>query len=97
MILLMSGKRKSGKDYVAEKLCLGLAQRKIEHKVIRISSPLKSAFAAENGINFEKLMTSGPYKEMYRDHMVKWGENKRNNDAGYFIRLAMEPVNKDQL
>jgi len=56
--------------------------------LIRLSAPLKSAFAREHGLDYEALLTAGPYKEKYRESMVKWGEEKRKSDAGYFINLA---------
>ena len=56
--------------------------------LIRLSAPLKSAFAREHGLDYAALLTAGPYKEKYRESMVKWGEEKRRSDTGYFINLA---------
>ena len=91
MLLLISGKRKSGKDFVAEKLKEIIFSSGRQVQLRRISAPLKKAFADENNLDFEKLLSSGPYKEKYRDEMVKWGEMKRNQDSGFFIRLTMNP------
>ena len=42
----------------------------------------------ENNLDAKELLTSGPYKEIYRSQMIVWGEEKRNQDPGYFCRLA---------
>ena len=33
-------------------------------------------------------MDASSYKEKYRADMIKWGEDKRNQDPGYFCCLA---------
>ena len=62
MIVLLSGKRKSGKDYVAEKL-----NDRVEHvnpfnralRIIRLSAPLKKAYASEHPeVEYEKLLVN---------------------------------------
>ena len=35
-------------------------------------------------------MGDGEYKEIYRKEMIKWGEDIRNKDHGYFCRAAIE-------
>lgn len=37
-------------------------------------------------VNFNELLTSGPYKEAYRKDMIEWGESVRDRDPGYFCR-----------
>ncbi|CAG5113414.1 Oidioi.mRNA.OKI2018_I69.chr2.g7525.t1.cds [Oikopleura dioica] len=88
MIVLLSGKRKSGKDFVAEKLqALNPFSRPM--RIIRLSAPLKKAYASEHpGVDYQQLMTSGEYKEKYRADMVRWGEAKRNSDPNYFVKLS---------
>ena len=82
--ILFSGKRKSGKDYVAAHFS-NFYQKKMQ--IVRLSAPLKKAYAEENGLNYENLMTSGSYKEAHRENMVKWGENKRHSDPYFFCNL----------
>ena len=43
----------------------------------------------ENGLNFQELLSDGPYKEKYRASMITWGEEKRKADPGYFARLVL--------
>jgi len=34
-------------------------------------------------------LTAGPYKERYREDMIKWGEDRRNSDPGFFARIVV--------
>ena len=63
LIIMMSGKRKSGKDFVASRLYKHFGENV---SIIRLSAPLKKAFATENNLDYENLLTSGMYKELYR-------------------------------
>ena len=63
LIIMMSGKRKSGKDFVASRLYKHFGE---DVSIIRLSAPLKKAFATENNLDYENLLTSGMYKELYR-------------------------------
>ena len=88
IVFIVSGKRKSGKDFVANKL-----QETYGHdccKIIRLSGPLKYEYARENGLDFDRLLDSTTYKEFYRQDMIRWGEEKRNADPSYFCRLAVK-------
>ena len=86
LVFVFSGKRKSGKDFIAE-----LFQEKIGHDlcaILRLSGPLKEIYARENGLDYGELLNSSGYKEIHRAKMIKWGEDKRNQDPSYFCRLA---------
>lgn len=85
-VVVISGKRKTGKDYVAN-----LLQEKFSTElcaVLRLSGPLKSQYAKENGLDIAKLLDSSQYKETYRRDMIQWGEEKRNKNPEYFCKLA---------
>ena len=64
LIVMISGKRKSGKDFLASKLYKHFGEDNVS--IIRLSAPLKKAFATENNLDYENLLTSGMYKELYR-------------------------------
>ncbi|XP_046645152.1 phosphomevalonate kinase-like [Daphnia pulicaria] len=85
-ILCLSGKRKSGKDYIAELLHAGIPNSII----IRISAPIKKYWSESKGLDMDKLMSDGAYKEEYRTEMIVWGEEKRAQDSGFFCRTAIE-------
>ncbi|XP_075704554.1 phosphomevalonate kinase-like [Rhinoderma darwinii] len=89
-ILMFSGKRKSGKDYITERLRDSLGEDTCA--ILRLSGPLKQQFARERGLDFERLLDASDYKEMYRADMICWGEEKRSLDPGFFCRLIVEGV-----
>jgi len=89
-IVLLSGKRKSGKDYFSamlkenfEKLC---PEFSIEE--VRLSAPLKQTYAEENNLDFERLLSADSYKEEHREKMIKFGEEKRDKDSGFWCRAS---------
>ncbi|KAK2868711.1 hypothetical protein Q7C36_000582 [Tachysurus vachellii] len=87
LILLFSGKRKSGKDYVTD-----LIQKRLSPKlccILRLSAPLKEQYAQEHGLDFEELLGAGKYKEQHRAEMIRWGERRRQKDPGFFCRMAV--------
>ncbi|KAI6072948.1 phosphomevalonate kinase isoform X1 [Aythya fuligula] len=89
-VLLLSGKRKSGKDFVAEQLRSRLGPAVC--CVLRLSAPLKERYAEEHGLDFQRLLDASAYKEMYRQDMIRWGEEKRRADPGFFCRTVVEGV-----
>lgn len=88
IVLLFSGKRKSGKDYVTD-----LMQKRLTSEmccIIRLSGPLKQQYAQDHNLSYKELLGSGQYKEKYRADMIHWGEMKRQKDSGFFCRLAIK-------
>eukprot|EP00127_Corallochytrium_limacisporum_P003717 Clim_evm49s152 gene=Clim_evmTU49s152 len=85
-IYVFCGKRKSGKDYVTDILNGILGNSCV---IVRLSGPLKKAYAVEHNLDYERLLGTSEYKERYRADMIVWGEEKRDKDHGYFCRLAL--------
>uniref|UniRef100_A0A0N5AUC6 Phosphomevalonate kinase n=1 Tax=Syphacia muris TaxID=451379 RepID=A0A0N5AUC6_9BILA len=92
-VICLSGKRKSGKDYVAVQLKKLLEAKKVKVVIRGVSYPLKKEFARIHHLDYEKLKSDGPYKEVYRKPMVTWSEKIRCDDPDYFCRLAVKDVN----
>ncbi len=44
----------------------------------------------DHSLDYEELLGSGQYKESYRADMIRWGEMKRQQDSGFFCRLAIK-------
>lgn len=65
-IVLLSGKRKSGKDYLGEILA-----EKLSAVLLHLSEPLKFEYARLNQINGQELLSSSSYKELHRKDMIK--------------------------
>jgi phosphomevalonate kinase len=89
VVILLSGKRKCGKDFVSEILLKSLTNI----VAFRIASPIKKQFAKDNNLDFDKLLDSSHYKENYRQEMVLWSERIRAKDPNFFLRLAIEESN----
>ncbi|XP_020795451.1 phosphomevalonate kinase [Boleophthalmus pectinirostris] len=86
LVLVFSGKRKSGKDHVTDLLQTRLGPQ--VSCIVRLSGPLKQQFAQDHGLDLDLLLGPGPYKERFRSQMIHWGEDQRRNDPGFFCRLA---------
>ena len=86
MVFVLGGKRKSGKDFVAD-----LIEEHFPSQVMRfrIAEPIKSAFAEENNLDLNVLLSPGPLKEEWRERMVIWSENMRSSDPHYFTRKSL--------
>lgn len=44
----------------------------------------------EHSLDLDQLLGPGPYKEHYRKDMILWGETRRQQDPGFFCRLAIQ-------
>ena len=72
LVLILSGKRKTGKDYVFDKLYERLqANGRYNINKITLSAILKETYAQENNLDFNEMMSSSDYKEKYRLEMIK--------------------------
>ncbi|KAG8234573.1 hypothetical protein J437_LFUL015364 [Ladona fulva] len=87
-ILIFSGKRKCGKDFVTDLLFQRVGLENCA--LLKLSGPIKKKWAEANNLDFAKLMDSSEYKEIYRAEMNKYGEEMRNKDYGYFCRASIE-------
>ena len=87
-VLVFSGKRKSGKDYVTEMIQKMLGSNVCA--ILRLSAPLKEQYAKEHNLDYARLLNASEYKERYRSDMIRWGEEKRRQDPGYFCRLICQ-------
>ncbi|XP_069796714.1 phosphomevalonate kinase isoform X2 [Narcine bancroftii] len=93
LLLLFSGKRKSGKDFLTDTVRSRSGGLGVENcAILRLSAPIKEQFAKEHGLDLEQLLGSSGYKERYRAEMIRWGEEKRAHDPGYFCRLIVKDV-----
>jgi len=93
-IFIISGKRKSGKDFISDLLLKRLGTDLCS--VLRLSGPLKRQYAQENGLDYQRLLDASDYKEKYREDMIRWGEEKRNKDTGFFCNLITKEEGSDK-
>ncbi|XP_061462744.1 phosphomevalonate kinase [Rhineura floridana] len=88
LLLLLNGKRKSGKDFVAEEIQSRLGPDVCA--ILRLSGPLKEQYAKEHSLDFQRLLDASSYKEVHRQDMIRWGEERRRTDPGFFCRIVVE-------
>lgn len=92
-VICISGKRKSGKDFVSKHLAKLLTDTEgLQVSLCGVSYPLKDEYARIHHLNNELLKTSGPYKEIHREKMVEWGEKIRRKDPHYFCRATISNI-----
>lgn len=74
-LIVISGKRKSGKDYVTQRLVEtlknSLPTSPDDIQLITLSANLKEQYAKENNLDYERLLDSSSYKEIYRADMIR--------------------------
>uniref|UniRef100_A0A7N8XV41 Phosphomevalonate kinase n=1 Tax=Mastacembelus armatus TaxID=205130 RepID=A0A7N8XV41_9TELE len=85
LVLVFSGKRKSGKDYTYTCRYTRNTSPWLHHHV---HFTLVLSVPQEHGLDLDELLGPGPYKEQYRADMIQWGETRRRQDPGFFCRLA---------
>jgi len=76
VLLIFSGKRKSGKDYICDRLIEAVEKSNTTDKQVRITSisisaPLKEEYAKANNLDYERLLDSSAYKENFRVKMIE--------------------------
>ncbi|KAI1280387.1 Phosphomevalonate kinase [Halotydeus destructor] len=86
VVVVLSGKRKGGKDYVAT-----ILDEAFEEKAfIRNAGPIKKMYTELKGYNYEESLTASSYKETFREDMVRWSEETRAKDPNIFLRKSIE-------
>lgn len=54
------------------------------------------AIHQEHKLDGARLLDASEYKEVYRANMIRWGEEKRHSDYGYFCRIVTSGVGSDR-
>ena len=88
VIIVVSGKRKSGKDYVTNNVVNEVSKN--DCHIMRVAAPIKKHFCQKYNMNYEEMMTASQYKEQRREEMIRWGEEQRTNDSSIFCRAELK-------
>lgn len=91
LVILLSGKRKSGKDHISTLITNYVGHARIRHvAILRIAAPIKERFSVANKLDFTRLLDASDYKEKFREAMVDWSEKYRE-DKGWdcFLKRAI--------
>lgn len=92
LVIIISGKRKSGKDHISTCIANYISYNRMKHlAVLRIAGPIKAEFARSNKLNFDRLLDSSDYKEDFRTAMVQWSEEYRKKEGwNCFLKQAIK-------
>ena len=73
LVLILSGKRKSGKDYASAKLDEYIKSKNdvIACHQIVLAAELKKIYAHQHNLDYEKLLDSSSYKENHRPGLIQ--------------------------
>lgn len=92
LVIIVSGKRKSGKDHISTLITNYVGYDRMQNiSILRVAGPIKREFARNNKLDFSRLLDSTSYKEKYRLSMVEWSEQYRAK-VGWncFLRAAIK-------
>lgn len=92
LVIIFSGKRKSGKDHISTLITNYIGYARMRHlAILRIAGPIKKEFARNNKLDFTRLLDSSEYKENFRLAMVEWSEGYREKEGwNCFLKLAIK-------
>lgn len=92
LVILLSGKRKSGKDHISTLITNYIGHHRMHHlAVLRIAGPIKREFSRTNKLDFTRLLDSSAYKENFRMAMVEWSESYREREGwNCFLKQAIK-------
>lgn len=95
LVIILSGKRKSGKDHISTLITNYIGYERMYHlAVLRIAGPIKKEFARNNKLDFTRLLDSSGYKENFRLAMVEWSESYREKEGwNCFLKQAIREQN----
>eukprot|EP01098_Paradermamoeba_levis_P016144 TRINITY_DN8536_c0_g1_i1.p1 TRINITY_DN8536_c0_g1~~TRINITY_DN8536_c0_g1_i1.p1 ORF type:complete len:206 (-),score=45.66 TRINITY_DN8536_c0_g1_i1:138-755(-) len=71
-IVLVSGKRFSGKDFISSLLASRLQLKGISSTVTHLADGLKKVFAAHANLDLHRLLTDREFKESHREEMTNF-------------------------
>lgn len=57
--------------------------------LVRLAGPIKEQYARDKGLDLNKLMGDGPYKELYRREMVEWSDSFRAKNPDIWTEKAV--------
>lgn len=92
LVIILSGKRKSGKDHISTLITNYVGYHRMMHlAILRIAGPIKKEFARNNKLDFGRLLDSSDYKENFRIGMVEWSERYREKEGwNCFLKQAIK-------
>ena len=97
LILLVSGKRWSGKDYFCDQ-AIAYFHTSHLYRCIKVahSDIVKTHYCQQTGINLAKLLADRTYKEAHRNKMIAFAEHLQASDPTVLSQLVTAKINQKQ-
>lgn len=92
LVILISGKRKSGKDHISTLITNYIGHQRMHNlAILRIAGPIKERFSVDHKLDLSRLLDSSQYKEEFRRAMVEWSEKYREEEGwNCFLKQAIK-------
>ncbi len=90
MILLLSGKRGAGKDYVADYLVSNFNFIKLS-----LAEQVKIDYCKLNGIDYSEMLDREK-KEKHREKIIELAEGKKKEDLHYWCKILQSIINQSK-
>lgn len=88
--ILISGKRLSGKTFLANRL-----NEDLGFEVFNISDSIKKMYCDYHKINLDKILKNRSFKESHRINMIKFAENKLKTDKYFWCKILYNNLNQN--
>ena len=94
-IIIISGKRYSGKSFIGTYIMNKLKKFNINIEFLHAANILKYEFCEKYQINYNKLLSDRSYKEKYRIKMTHfYNQTKKSKSIDYYNEKLLEHINK---
>lgn len=88
-VVLISGKRCAGKDYVGALLLAALG---VEAVKINLADMLKMEYAARHGLDYHRLLNDREFKERHRAGLIEMALAERALDEAVWVKKLLDMV-----
>jgi len=92
MIVLISGKRLSGKDTLALLVQNVLGEDKCQ--IISLADALKTEYCRSRDIDIKRIYEDPIYKEQHRQDLIDWGAFRRAENIDYWCEKLVENISR---
>ena len=92
ILILISGKRCSGKDYFTNKFLSKIKSDGHEGMRVAFADGCKEGYALASGADAQRLMQDRDYKELHRDEMTKWYHETADKNPALFREIVKNKI-----
>lgn len=90
MIILLSGKRYSGKDFIGDILV-----KNHNFKKKSLATAVKTNYCKNTNLDYNTFMNSRKIKEEHRQNLIDYSEGKKLKDPYYWCKILNNSIDKN--